>query len=101
MGEQMFLFDDEEVPAEIVPQDPELCPFCGGNPHLNDKILRTRVYLEAPLIPKRYEHVSVYVYCGRCRARGPIVARTLKRRTEVGEMRVEAIRKWNSMRGGW
>ena len=106
--EQLFLFEDELVP-ETVRQDPELCPFCGGNPHINSKILGVYTVFEQMPWPKnalivntwpiRREHISVYVYCGRCRARGPIVTRTLKRRSEIDEMEVEAIRKWNEMRG--
>ena len=109
MGEQLFLFDGEEVPAEIVQTEPGLCPFCGGNPHINSKILGVYTVFEQMPWPKnalivntwpiRREHISVYVYCGRCRARGPIVTRTLKRRSEIDEMEVEAIRKWNEMRG--
>lgn len=105
--EQLFLFEDEPLPEEIS-QDPEPCPFCGGNPHINRKNLRARMVMERPplqpwikdaVITMRREHISVYVYCGRCRARGPIVTRTLKRRSEEDEMKVEAIRKWNGMRG--
>lgn len=104
--EQLFLFDDEPAAFPIENPDPELCPFCGGKPHINSKILRVCTVLEQmpwtqnACIPKswpvRREHISVYVYCGRCRARGPIVARTLKRRSEEDEMKVEAIRKWNT-----
>lgn len=107
--EQLFLFDDEPEAFPIENPDPELCPFCGGKPHINSKILRVCTVLEQmpwtqnACIPKswpvRREHISVYVYCGRCRARGPIVARTLKRRSEEDEMKVEAIRKWNGMQG--
>lgn len=92
--EQLFLFDDEPVPS----QEPELCPFCGGKPHINRKLLSYTFFLDG-LIPTRRERIGFYVYCGRCRARGPIVARVRKRRSEEDEMKVEAIRKWNDMRG--
>lgn len=97
MGEeQLFLFDDEPVPEEIS-QDPEPCPFCGGKPHINRKII-TKKYVRTGghFGVKLCERKAVYVYCGRCRARGPIVARTLKRRSEEDEMKVEAIRKWDT-----
>ena len=102
--EQLFLFEDDPEAFPIENPDPELCPFCGGNPHINSKILRACTVIEKPpnrLLPftTRRERISVYVYCGRCRARGPIVARTLKRRSEEDEMKVEAIRKWNGMQG--
>lgn len=96
--EQLFLFEDDPVPEEIS-QDPYLCPFCGGKPHINRKIQATEVFLTKAIIPKRYERIKVYVYCGRCRARGPIVVRILKRSSEEEEMKLEAIRKWNEMRG--
>lgn len=93
------MFDDEPEAFPIENPDPELCPFCGGNPHVREKKLWERRSYAGGLIPKVTTRRSVYVYCGRCRARGPIVARTLKRRSEEDEMKVEAIRKWNEMRG--
>ena len=95
--EQLFLFEEIPPDPEIIP-DPELCPFCGGKPHINWKILWEKKYgwPRKPLVRR-----SVYVYCGRCRARGPIVAKTMNHTILINEdsMIVEAIRKWNEMRG--
>ena len=43
--EQLFLFDDEPAAFPIENPDPELCPFCGGKPHINSKELRFKMLL--------------------------------------------------------
>jgi len=97
--EQLFLFEDDPLPEEIS-QEPEPCPFCGGKPHINRKHMAVKFVLTGGFFGGRLcDREAFYVYCGRCRARGPIVVRTLKRRSEEDEMRLEAIRKWNDMLG--
>ncbi len=49
--EQLFLFEDDPVPEEIS-QDPEPCPFCGGKPHINSKILGIYTVFEQMPWPK-------------------------------------------------
>lgn len=46
------------------------CPFCGGNAHIRTR--ETRFYGMNYEGDKKVRQ-SVYVYCGRCHARGPIV----------------------------
>lgn len=50
------------------------CPFCGGDPHIRTKELR---YYGRNGYGDKKVRQAVYVYCGKCHARGPSVTETV------------------------
>lgn len=109
-ADDLFVFSEEPTAEEEMPKYPEKlpCPFCGGKAHLQMKKLSEHwKYKDSEefgkiRISERKVRRTVYVFCGRCKARGPIEVKTLyypgATYRDVANMEVEAIRNWNERR---
>lgn len=84
-----------QLPEPLEYPERKPCPFCGGSGHIQTMNLWERRY-EYPQFHRKVRK-KAYVFCGRCKARGPIVVKTLVNYTyrDVQEMEIEAVKLWN------